>query len=107
VEKGRNKLLTQSKRVQLHIVALAVLCIWRSGTTQASSLVPQTALDGNCIPKFAVPLPVFGPAGSIPRVDAGTHRKLIVTMKEVDQAVLPQGMTDTCGKGVTFGKTRV
>jgi FtsP/CotA-like multicopper oxidase with cupredoxin domain len=54
-----------------------------------------------------VPLPVFGPAGSIPRVDAAEHYKLTVTMKEIDQAVLPQGMQDTCGLGVTLGKTRV
>ena len=50
---------------------------------------------------------MFGPAGSIPRVNAVTHRKATVTMKEIDQAVLPQGNSDTCGKGVTFGKTRV
>jgi len=28
-------------------------------------------------------------------------------MKEIDQAVLPVGQQDTCGIGVTFGKTRV
>jgi spore coat protein A, manganese oxidase len=72
-----------------------------------SSLVPQTHLDGNCIPQFAVPLPVFGPAGSIPGVDALVNRKLTVTMKEIDQAVLPQGRMDTCGKGIRFAKTRV
>ncbi|ASF45418.1 multicopper oxidase domain-containing protein [Methylovulum psychrotolerans] len=86
---------------------VACLSVWAVGNIQASSLVPQTHLDGSCIPKFSVSLPVFGPAGSIPRVDAYTHRKLTVTMKEIDQTVLPKGLTDTCGKGVTFGKTRV
>ena len=50
---------------------------------------------------------MFGPAGSIPRVSALAHPQLVVTMKEIDQAVLPQGRKDTCGMGVTFGKTRV
>jgi len=45
-----------------------------SPTAAASDLVPQTALPGDCIPKFAVPMPVFGPAGSIPRVDAVHNR---------------------------------
>ncbi|HVN64083.1 MAG TPA: multicopper oxidase domain-containing protein [Candidatus Binataceae bacterium] len=40
-------------------------------------------------------------------MDAKKHRNLTVTMKEIDQQVLPEGMTDTCGLGVTFGKTRV
>ncbi|MGW0885985.1 multicopper oxidase family protein [Streptomyces sp. NPDC002671] len=70
------------------------------------SLVPQTPLPGECIPPFATPLPVFGPAGSTPRVDAADHRRLTVTMRETDQAVLPQGRHDTCGHGVTFSKTR-
>jgi len=89
------------------ILALSLIFLWSIGSALASALVPQTHLNGICIPQFAVPLPVFGPAGSIPRVDALTHRKLTVTMTEIDQAVLPQGLTDTCGKGVIFGKTRV
>ena len=40
---------------------------------------------------FAVSLPVFGPAGSVPRVDAAAHPRLTVTMKEMTQAVLPLG----------------
>jgi spore coat protein A, manganese oxidase len=77
------------------------------GSAVASSLVPQTPLHGSCIPKFATPMPVFGPAGSTPRVLAAAHPNLTVTMKEIDQAVLPQGKKDLCGKGITFGKTRV
>ena len=49
----------------------------------------QNALPGECIPQFAVALPVFGPAGPIPRVNAEWHPALTVTMKEIDQAVLP------------------
>jgi FtsP/CotA-like multicopper oxidase with cupredoxin domain len=68
-------------------------------------LFPQVQLDGKCVPRFGVPLPVFGPAGSIPRVDAGAHTNLTVTMKEIDQQVLPQGYAASCG--VTLGPTRV
>ncbi len=35
---------------------------------------------------------MFGPAGTIPRVDALSHNKLTVTMNEIDQAVLPVGV---------------
>ena len=74
---------------------------------QTSTLVKQTALPGDCVPKFAVPLPVFGPAGTTPRINTLTHSNITVKMKEVDQAVLPQGMKDTCTGTVLFGKTRV
>lgn len=72
----------------------------------ASTLVSQTALPGDCVPRFAVPLPVFGPAGVIPRVHAVTHRTLRVTMTETSQQVLPAG-SDTCQLGLTFEPTRV
>lgn len=72
----------------------------------ASTLVDQKPLDGeNCVPKYAVPLPVFGPAGSIPRVDASSHQNLTVTMKEINQAVLPLVKFAPCK--VKFKKTRV
>ena len=45
----------------------------------------------SCVPQWAVPLPVFGPAGPIPRVNAAQFPNLTVTMKEIDQVVLPQG----------------
>ncbi len=86
--------------------ALAFLIAWNVGSADASNLVPQTALPGACIPQFAVPMPVFGPAGPIPRVDALKHPALTVTMKEIDQQVLT-GLTDTCNLGLTFGPTRV
>jgi FtsP/CotA-like multicopper oxidase with cupredoxin domain len=76
-------------------VLAAGMLLWTGDGVRASSLVPQTPLPGSCIPKFKVPLPVFGPAGSIPRVDAATHGSLTVTMKEIDQAVLPQVLVDT------------
>src|SRR5512135_3014309 len=85
----------------------AAALMMAAGSADASFLVPQTALPGSCVPQFAVSLPVFGPAGPIPRVSALGNPFLKVTMKEIDQAVLPQGATDTCGLGVTFGKTRV
>ena len=87
------------------LVSLFLIFLGNAVSSYASPLVPQTVLDGNCVPKFVVPLPVFGPAGSVPRVDASSHPKLTVTMKEIDQAVLPQGVTTPCG--VKFGKTRI
>jgi spore coat protein A, manganese oxidase len=52
------------------IASLATAILIFVGSSGASVLVPQTALPGQCVPKYAVPLPVFGPAGAIPRVDA-------------------------------------
>jgi spore coat protein A, manganese oxidase len=97
--------LTRTTGICIALLAAAILIF--AGNSGASVLVPQTALPGECIPKYAVPLPVFGPAGAIPRVDAVQHPLLQVTMKEINQSVLPQGAHDTCGLGVTFGKTRV
>ncbi len=106
-------------RVALHriaaIVVVVSLLVVVSGFPNSSSaqapgqqkpLVPQTQLDGEtCVPKFAVRLPVFGPDGSVPRVDAASHRDLTVTMKEIDQAVLPQYLSPSCD--IRFRKTRV
>lgn len=99
--------MKKKKILQFSSIALALLFTTMPGSVSASNLVPQTALPGACIPQFAVSLPVFGPAGPIPRVSADFHPALTVTMKEIDQAVLPQGAADTCGQGVIFGKTRV
>jgi spore coat protein A len=99
--------MRRKKILQYGFILLTLLGMVMSGSVGASTLVPQTALPGECIPQFAVSLPVFGPAGPIKRVDAEAHPALTVTMKEIDQAVLPQGMFDTCGMGVTFKKTRV
>ena len=71
------------------------------------TVVAQTKLDGSCFAKFAVSLPVFGPAGAIPRVDAAAHPNLTVTMMEINQQVLPPGSYAKCGTGVTLGQTRV
>lgn len=73
-----------------------------AGICQGSSLVPQKALSGSCIPRFRQAMPVFGEAGSIPRVDANSHKNLTVQMKEISQTVLPANATDTCGLGITF-----
>ncbi len=99
----------------LLVVFLAV-----AGSIQASDQVPQTPLPGSCIPLFKTALPVFGPAGPIPRVNTKTHPDLKVLMQEFDQTVLPQVTVDTttgCSDvipgwptlppSVTFGKTRV
>ncbi|MCM0084074.1 bilirubin oxidase [Geomonas sp. Red32] len=83
---------------------------------EASTLVPQTWLPGQCIPQFSVPLPTFGPAGIAPRVQAASHPFLAVKMKEVEVQSLPDGMTVSCPAldptaqqppTVTFNPTRV
>src|SRR5215469_11448133 len=91
---------------------LTLIFLWTVGSAYSSSLVPQTALPGKCIPKYVVQLPVFGPASSIPRLDTVSHDKITVTMKEIDQAVLPVGMDSLRGEGcpgpaISFKKTRV
>ena len=97
-----------TKTIVKHGAALlAILGAALPGNVGASWLVQQNVLPGECIPQFAVSLPVFGPAGPIKRVDADSHPVLTVTMKEINQSVLPQGMFDTCGMGVVFGPTRV
>jgi FtsP/CotA-like multicopper oxidase with cupredoxin domain len=95
------------KHLRRGAALLTILSSAVAGSASASTLVQQTALPGECIPQFAVPLPVFGPAGPIPRVNAEAHPALTVTMKEISQSVLPQGMLDVCGRGVVFGPTRV
>ncbi|SAK67861.1 mulitcopper oxidase domain-containing protein [Caballeronia pedi] len=73
----------------------------------APTTVTRTKLDGNCFAKFAIPMPVFGPASPLPRVDARAHPNLTVTMAETEQQVLPPGSYARCGSGVTLGPTRV
>ncbi len=97
---------------------LLPLCFMGAGDVLASALVPQTPLPGGCIPKFAVPLPVFGPGG-IPRVDAASHPNITISTNEIDQAVLPQVTIDTSScqdvisgwptlpPTITLGTTRV
>jgi spore coat protein A, manganese oxidase len=89
------------------IFTLVALIFVFAGFAHASVLVPQTPIDGSCIPQFSVPMPVFGPAGSIPRVNAINHPNLTVTMKETEQQVLPPAAAAACGLSVPFGKTRV
>lgn len=98
--------------------ALLVPILGTTGDLYASALVPQTPMPGGCIPKFIVPLPVFGPVG-VPRVNAADHPKLTVSMNEVDQLVLPPITIDTSTcrdvipgwptlpSTITFGPTRV
>ena len=87
------------------VALLLLILLGNARSSYASSLVQQTPLEDGCVPMFATSLPVFGPAGSVPRVDAAAHPYLTVTMKEINQAVLPQGGPNLCG--VKFRKTRV
>ncbi len=48
--------------------ALAVL-VSGLNTAYASSLVPQTPIPGKSLTKYVNPLPFFGPAGLVPRVN--------------------------------------
>lgn len=68
---------------------LSATWLFAAGLASASTLVQQTWLPGSRIPQFEAQLPVFGPAGSIPRVNALQHPSLKVTMKEINQQVMP------------------
>jgi FtsP/CotA-like multicopper oxidase with cupredoxin domain len=77
-------------RLAIAVVLTAVLGV---GGAHASTLYPQTALPGECIPQFAVKLPVFGPGynADLPRVDASRSPSLTVKMVESQRGVLPAG----------------
>ena|GEM_PF-3649192 len=47
-------------------VVLFMLFVWTIRSADASSVVSQTWLSGDCIPQFAVQMPVFGPAAQSP-----------------------------------------
>jgi FtsP/CotA-like multicopper oxidase with cupredoxin domain len=91
-----------SKRKKLlysGIILLTAFFLLTSGSVFASTLVPQTWLQGDDLFRtiaFTQPLTVFGSA-DFPRVNAAAHPSLKVTMKEIEQQVLP----------APFGKTRV
>jgi spore coat protein A len=91
------------------LTLLLTLSLLPAGNAFASTLIPQTALPGDCIPQFAMPLPVFGPGynAALPRVDAQKHPYLTVTMKEVSQQVLPNFAPTTGCPSVTIQPTRV
>jgi spore coat protein A, manganese oxidase len=89
----------------LSVALPSLFVLANAPSSYVSSLVDQTPLDPRCVPMFAVSLPVFGPAGTVPRVDAASHPNLTITMKEINQAVLPQRDPNLCG--MKFGKTRV
>jgi spore coat protein A len=82
-------MLRTMKLLSTGIISIAALVISTAGSVSASTLVPQTAMPGDCIPQFSVEMPVFGPGGALPRVDALLHPVLTVKMKEVGQKVLP------------------
>lgn len=72
------------------LAGAALLALHTSAT--ASTLVPsQEWLPGECIPQFSAKLPVFGPGpnADLPRVNAQSHSRLTVRMKEASRQVLP------------------
>jgi spore coat protein A len=76
------------------VILLAMIYALAVGTASGSVQVEQTWLPGDCIPKFATQLPVFGPGynATLPRVNAVSNRFLTVMMKEVKQSVLPMDL---------------
>jgi spore coat protein A len=100
-------MLRKRKLLNLGIVLIAVLFTLSAIDAYASTDVIQTWLPGECIPQFAVPMPVFGPAGPIPRVDASTNPLLTVIMKEVNQQVLPSFTPGMGCPAVNIQPTRV
>lgn len=75
----------------LMIIMFLAFCSPGPPGASASVLVPQTPLAGADIPKFQDPLPVFGPAGAIPRVQTKKNPNITVTMEQISQQVLPAG----------------
>jgi len=84
-------MLRKEKLYCISIMLLTMFYAGAVGTAIGSVQVTQTWLPGDCIPKFATQLPVFGPGynATLPRVDAVSNRFLTVTMKEIKQSVLP------------------
>jgi spore coat protein A len=103
----RKKVLRKTSLLQLSIILLAGFLIGLAGTADASTNVAQTWLPGECIPQFAVPMPVFGPAGPISRVDASRNPLLTVNMKEINQQVLPNFTPGAGCPTVNIQPTRV
>jgi hypothetical protein len=97
------------KLLHLTILLLGAFCLLHDGSANASTLVPQTWLPGECIPQFATPLPVFGPGynAALPRVDALKNPFLTVTMKETERQVLPIFIPGAGCPAVTIQPTRV
>jgi spore coat protein A, manganese oxidase len=102
---GNEAGVSRSGAMIVSLVSLFLILLGNTRSSYATSPVSEDAIDASCVPMFAVSLPVFGPAGSVPRVDAALHRNLTVTMKEIDQAVLPLQGPNLCG--INFRKTRV
>ncbi len=73
------------------VIVLVFLCGGIAGSADASTLVRQKWLPGECIPQFQTKLPVFGPGynADLPRVDAVQHPELTIRMKEASRPVLP------------------
>jgi len=81
--------MLSSKTCPPALLLAGLLLLFTVTGAGASVLVPQTALPGPCIPQFSVQLPVFGPAGDLPRVNTRKHPFISIEMKESRQQVLP------------------
>ena len=81
----------KSSRPQWARLSAAAVYLLVYSPALASTLVQQTAMPGDCIPRFAVALPYFGPGpgAALPRVDALKHPFLKITMKEIANALAP------------------
>lgn len=98
----RNEMVKTPKLFRISVFFLAAIFAMTTGTASASFLVPQTWLQGDSLfatIAFTQPLAVFGSGynATLPRVNAALHPSLTVTMKEIEQQVLPR----------PYGKTRV
>ncbi len=89
------RFLPRNLRTALVMIAALLCAALISGNAGASTLVPsQVPLPGDDLfagYAFTQPLPFFGPGdrAALPRVNAAHHPFLKVTMKEIDQQVLP------------------
>jgi spore coat protein A, manganese oxidase len=94
-----------AERRAFFMVVLAVILVGAGlninalATEVKSIQVPRLALDGASITKYSDPLPVFGPAGPNPRVQAGSA--LAVSYHEFQQKVLPDAFYTTLPSSIT------
>jgi spore coat protein A len=90
-----NRKLLKPWRAAGLTLGIIMILSWSASSALGSVLVAQTPIAGRSIPKYVDPLPVFGPAGAIPRVNATAHPNLTVTMEQITQQVLPAGFGAT------------
>lgn len=93
VEVRKNHFVRMDRRTFLKMAGVAAAAIALNpklvDTATASTLVPQVPFPGKNILKYIDSLPVFGPAGPIPRVNG--NNPITVTLKPFSQQVLSTG----------------